>query len=474
MKLLQYIVKSILLLAFTLFFTNSYAASIDHFEVTMSPERAKIWEAIDITIEAVDTNNNIITDYKWMILVFSESDPEADFPNVLKENSYTFLASDEWQVKFENAVKFQAIWTQDIHVYELEDETVVWLVEVEISGDDMIPEVEIEILSPENGITIWEDKVIVSWLTNKNYSVVIKINNETEVQTTSNWEWIFEETITWLRNWNNILLASILNSDWEVIWTSWETILRVESTKPRIKDLKITPEWDLTPRQKISIEMISNKWLSEVSVVINDVIIELLEENEWIYKATSNAPKEPWNYSVDTVLRDEIWHETKELWAETITVVALPIPVIPPVDTTEDPTDNTEVTPTIEEPPVEQFCTKKTKITWLKLTKLKTKSILNWDSVKDTSKYNVYKKLDDGWIELVKTVTSPVFSIDIIWDELKYEYFAIKAICNGDNDTEFEWSLSDATKIQTWPELIILWMLSIIFASLLLFYRRRA
>lgn len=477
MKIMKTIIKSLLLVPFILLFSSTFAASIDHFEVTMEPVTAKVGETIDITIEAVDIDNNTITDYRWAILVFSESDPEADFPNVLKENSYTFEASDEWKIKFENAVKFQTIWIQDIHVYELENDTVVWIAEVEILWEELVNNVDIEILSPESWITIWEDKITVSWLTNKNYTVKVKLNDKHEFETTSNGEWIFEAELRWLEQWNNTIYAEILDADWNVLWLSSEVNIRIESNKPRIRNLSITPNWEVKSESKLDIEIISNVGLDEVSVVINDILIWLEEIWEWVYKVTTTAPKEAWSYSVDTILRDEIWHETKELWVEVITVLASEWTDVE-VLVNEEPEDNKEVVEvTNNENAVEAVittCTTDTKVTWLKLTQLKTKSILNWNSVKDATKYNVYKKLDDGSTELIKTVNEPVFTVDIIWDDLKYEYFAVKAICMWEDDEEFEWTLSDATKIQTWPELIILWLLSLLFWWLLVFYRKRA
>jgi len=48
-----------------------------------------------LTINAVDKNGEIVTDYTGDILVFSESDPKAEFPNDLAENSYSFTAVNE-------------------------------------------------------------------------------------------------------------------------------------------------------------------------------------------------------------------------------------------------------------------------------------------------------------------------------------------------------------------------------------------
>jgi hypothetical protein len=67
----------------------------------------------------------IITDYTGDILVFSESDSQAEFPSDLAENSYSFTIANEGTVKFENAVKFKKSGLQDLYVYDLNDENIL-------------------------------------------------------------------------------------------------------------------------------------------------------------------------------------------------------------------------------------------------------------------------------------------------------------------------------------------------------------
>ncbi len=98
MKILNKILLPICVIGLTSF-SSVFAWWIDHFEVRLEPKDAKVWEALDLTIEAVDKNNAIVSDYNWIILIFSESDPEAELPSVLEENTYTFSDSDQWKIK---------------------------------------------------------------------------------------------------------------------------------------------------------------------------------------------------------------------------------------------------------------------------------------------------------------------------------------------------------------------------------------
>lgn len=78
------------------------------------------------------------------------------------------------------------------------------------------------------------------------------------------------------------------------------------------------------------------------------------------------------------------------------------------------------------------------RITGLKLTELKTKSVLTWDPVAKASGYNVYKRLDDGKLQLVETVKDPSFTVNITGEEIKHEYFYVRAIGNDDEGASYE------------------------------------
>lgn len=458
--------SKILLFFLSLFiFSKSFALWIDHFNVKLEPENAKVWEALDITIEAMDKNNNVVSDYDWSILVFSESDPEADFPNVLKENSYTFSKSDLWAVKFENAVKFKNEWTQSVSVYEITDDSVFWYAEVEITKDDVISNEEISIISPENGITMWETSINVSWSTKKNHKIKIIVNSDEEVTTNSNSEWVYEKVVSWLKNWENSIEAIILDADDNVIWRSNIITIKVESENPTLKTIKVIPDQELEPEQKVETVVVSDIWLTDVSIVVDDNLVKLKETSNWNYKWEFLAPKEDWVYKIDVILKDYLWNSTNELWASSITVKKTDFNSASwSTNTTsngnkEDPKNEVDLNSWDDKSETNRD---PLKINWLTLTKLKTKSVLTWDPISWVQGYNVYKKLSDWSLELVDRTIEPRFEVEIIWDDVKYDYFVVKAEAKDSKWQLYEWDLSEATKIQTWPEIIILFLVSIL------------
>lgn len=453
-----------------LWFTSVQAAGIDHFEVKLTPENAKVGEALDLEIEAVDKNNNLIDDYDWTILIFSESDPEAELPSALEENTYTFSASDQWKIKFENAVKFKVKWNQDIYIYDLNDDTVLWIWEAVIDEEEKETLLDIEILSPENWLTIPKNSISVSGTSKKNHTVKLIVNGTNELLITTNNQWLFEKTIEDLQDGENSFIAQVLNSEEEVVWESAEVKISVESNLPRLKNIKTTPE-EVEAENSFDIKIIATEWLSEVSVVINDTLTQLQkdERDEALWKKSIYAPAKAGNYQIDVVLKDEIGHEVKEIWAASIAVKAIELKAAATIKELEDAhTDEatTEENKETEEVKNSEDSEKKDlKITGIKVVELRSKSIVTWDEVEWAESYNVYKKEKDQKLELIWNVSIPEFEIEFAGDKIKYDYFSIKAVGRMDDGSDtgeiYEGSLSDATKVQTGPEVLLLFILAL-------------
>jgi len=443
------------------------AGAHDSFEVILWKENAKVGEAIDLTITAIDKNGEIITDYTWDILVFSESDVEADFPNDLASNNYTYTVANEGSVKFENAVKFKNAWIQDVFVYDLNDDSILWVAEITITAEEIEQNVDIDILSPENGVTLWKNNITISGQTKKNHQVRIMVNDNQDLFTTSNANGIFEKEVEWLLEGTNTISAIVLNADNEKIGESRKIEVKISASAPVFKSITVTPNWDIEAESEVQIEVISNIWLTQVRAIINDIIIELEETKDGVYRWKTIAPKEPGTYDVDIILRDEFALETMEKWVDTLNIIALP-----------ELNSPEEITPEIEEIdlsaaeiPEDLDLT----ISDIEVTELKTKSIIIWKDLDDAESYNVYKKISDTQIELVENTAEARFEIEITGDEVKYEDFAIKAIGKTSSWEIIRWDLSEMTKVKTGPELyIILALIAFLLSSGIFFMRRTA
>ena len=119
--------KTILALSLFLQIPFTLAWVVEEYDVSFSKTTVISWEAVDVIIKAVDENGNVVTDYEWIIVGFSESDPEAILPNQLTNTDwYSFKLSDEWVVKFENAMIFVTDWEQELSIYSDDTDFILW------------------------------------------------------------------------------------------------------------------------------------------------------------------------------------------------------------------------------------------------------------------------------------------------------------------------------------------------------------
>ncbi len=463
-----------ILLSLMLFFNISYTFAwvVDHFEVEFNKEEANVGEALDLTIKAVDENWEVVTDYLWSIIGFSETDEEVELPTALSSDEwYTFKASDEWVVKFENWVIFHKEWEQELWIYDTDStENIIWLGRIKINKTEETQNLEIEILSPEEWLTIWDNKIKVSWKTEKNHQVLIIINEDKEFNTISNTQWVFEKEVTNLKTWENVIQAYVLDADWNKVWTSNKVIIKVDDNKPKFKKITLAPlgeNWEVDEGKNIIVNLYATPDLKEVSLIVNDQIIKLEETEAWVYTWNFNAPKWGETYQINAILKDNLWHtitknDIAQIKVNKVELTAAPIEEKPKIITsTWEVCDNIDL-----------------KIKWLKLVELKNKSVLTWDKVENADWYKIYKKTQTWEFIEVADINKEVFEIPIVWDKLRYEYFAVKAYKNCENKA-WTWTIfksgnfSEATKIKTWPELIILLLISLLLWAWFVYFRNK-
>lgn len=438
-------------LIFSLFsLSHVFAWTVDHFEVLVEPTKSQVGETVDITIEAKDSDNKKVTDYKGTIIIFSETEKDAEFPNELKDNTYEFTNENQWSVKFENAVKFKTVWNHTVQVYDLNDDKILWIGEVEIVWKESTQSAEISIASPETGITIWESSVTVSGQTQKNHRVILSINGTEEVTTTSNNDGIYEKEVTGLKDGENSIVAYVLNADNNRIGQSSPVLLKVDTSNPLLSSIKITPSGEVESESKIAVELVASLWLTSVSIIVDDILTSLKDIGGGKYSWEFTAPKNAGTYTVGVKLKNELGKELNEKNATSFTVKP-PLEIAPD----EPKVETWAIVPEVKDP---------LKIEDIKLTVLKTKSILTWKKNEKAESYNIYKQNGSGALDFIVNVVEPYFEVNIAdGDKITYDYFAIKWVGKTGSGETYEGDLSEATKIQTGPELYLL----LIFLSLI-------
>lgn len=458
-----------LLMVFNLSVVSAW--TIDYFKVDFNKDSSWVWEALDLTITALDKNDEVVTDYTGNVFGFSETDDEVELPEELSHDEwYSFKLSDQWVKKFENWIKFNNTWEQSISLYDADDyENVTWKWEINIiKSDNKEKKVKIEIITPESNTTLPENKLKVSGSTTKNHQVRITLNNKEDFITTSNTDWIFEKEVEWLNTWQNLIKAFTIDADENIIWESNEVIINIDDSKPKFKKIILSPlseSGSVEENTNIEVKVFANVWLKSVKLLFNDWVIELSETEKWVYTWWFKTPWEEKVFPIDVIMTDELWHTTTEKKAIEIDVFLVE---------TNSAEEKIVTWIEIEEVDVEEDAPN-LKIEWLKLVKLKSKSILSWKKLEDAKSYDVFKKNESSWdFEFLKNVVDPKFEIEITWEDIKYQYFAVKAKTETSSWEVITWSLSEATKIQTWPtEFVLILLLSLVLWFFFMIVRRK-
>lgn len=458
-----------LLMVFNLSVVSAW--TIDYFKVDFNKDSSWVWEALDLTITALDKNDEVVTDYTGNVFGFSETDDEVELPEELSHDEwYSFKLSDQWVKKFENWIKFNNTWEQSISLYDADDyENVTWKWEINIiKSDNKEKKVKIEIITPESNTTLPENKLKVSGSTTKNHQVRITLNNKEDFITTSNTDWIFEKEVEWLNTWQNLIKAFTIDADENIIWESNEVIINIDDSKPKFKKIILSPlseSGSVEENTNIEVKVFANVWLKSVKLLFNDWVIELSETEKWVYTWWFKTPWEEKVFPIDVIMTDELWHTTTEKKAIEIDVFLVE---------TNSAEEKIVTWIEIEEVDVEEDAPN-LKIEWLKLVKLKSKSILSWKKLEDAKSYDVFKKNESSWdFEFLKNVVDPKFEIEITWEDIKYQYFAVKAKTETSSWEVITWSLSEATKIQTWPtEIVLILLLSLVLWFFFMIVRRK-
>lgn len=437
-------------------------ATVEKFDIQVTPTKVKVGESVDITVKALDKDGNVVKDYAGEVLIFSQSDPKAEFPGVLAENTYKFKTADAWVVKFENAVKFTKAGTQDINVYDTSNEDMFGLAEVEVTaGGDIAEKGDIEITSPEAGITLGSDKVKVSGKTLKNHKVQVILNTDKPVEVISNGEWVFETEFNKVPSGENALSAKVLDADGKVAGETTKLLFKVESNAPKFKSIQITPEGEVVGETQLNVTVDATPGLTNLEIVLNDLVQKLKEGKSGTYTGTITAPKDNGDYKIDVLMKNELGIEAKENGAATITVKNVELAAAPVEEATATGVNCDDFK-------------KELIINNVKLVKMKTKSVLSWDKVEKATSYNLYKKDKAGsGMTLIQNLTENQVEINIEGDVVTYDDFAVKAVLKNESCEVESTDYSTMTNVQTGPREIVLVILSLLTVSGIVYLRRR-
>lgn len=282
----------------------SHAWTVVEFEV-IAPTTAKVNEAIDVTIRAIDAEKKVVEDYKGSIIFVSKN-----FGDVIPSQgkSITFSAEDKWQKVFSKGVIFKTPGKQEILVMDVSDSP-EWKATITITPADATSgsgQESVTIITPENNSKISGDTVIVSGKTKKNSKVSIILNGQEAGTAVTDSDGLFNKNITGITQDKNILSVAVLDGNNATIGKSTDINFEKIGSTSSIQNVLISPESNIIAGDQITFTVEATPGLSNVSITLEKSTLEAKASGEGKYTLTTVAPSASGSYSIDVTATDSL------------------------------------------------------------------------------------------------------------------------------------------------------------------------
>lgn len=305
-KIISALITSVFALTIILPVSVSAAAvtGVTKLEIT-APTTARVGEAIDITVRAVDKDKNTVTAYRGSV-IFNTDNIGDTVP--MPGKSYTFSADDSGQKVFSKGLIFKKSGKQKVYVTDVTDDiageaTITVDVAATTSGST---DQTVTILTPENGGKITTGVVMISGKTRKNSKVNLKLNGKDAGTTNTDDSGIFTKSISDITQQDNILVAELIDGASTVLAKSPEVKFSQVITSSATYGVSITPSATIEVSSPIEITVDATPGLTELSVSLDGAVLVTKESTSGKYLVKTVAPKNPGIYKISIAQKDAL------------------------------------------------------------------------------------------------------------------------------------------------------------------------
>lgn len=216
----------------SIWFTSAW--KVARFQLVVTPNPVRVSQAVDITINALDSSGKIVTDYIWDVYIdevwwWLKSAWKISFPD---NQIISFWSTDKWVKQLEWQLKISLEWTYKIAVYDIVDDTINWSVQLKVVWPNDLIQWEMKILVPKNDNSYTGNSLPIQWLSLLNNKQIVAYINWKQIWTfTTSSNGTFNHNLENVPTWKfELYLIGI--SNWEIVWQSQKIIWHFTSTAP--------------------------------------------------------------------------------------------------------------------------------------------------------------------------------------------------------------------------------------------------
>lgn len=259
--------------AFLLVLWFSFAADPDAFYVQVSPDSFSVWESVDMTITAIQSDGTPVKDYEWDVFIIVQGLNLNDY--VAPSNwLYEFILSDQWVKLFSKWLKINKAWTYKINVSALLDDSIVWETTVIVWNSKSGTNWEtINVTYPIAWSVESKTALNVMWssATLKNSPVEIYLNKSLIANDYTDAQWNFNVYISWLRSGQNEIQVKIVDINNIVLWES--DVIFVTYTAPSdwvFESIEILPSGSIKQWEKVTTNITTSETVTSAELMFSN------------------------------------------------------------------------------------------------------------------------------------------------------------------------------------------------------------
>ena len=301
------IVMLILSVVSIIWFTLSW--DLAGFSVSVNPSAVKMWEPVDLTIKALDSNWDVLTDYNgYIVITVTDKDGNDIEPSnytVPNDWTYEFNEEDQWVKKFTKWLIISQVWDFYVQVQDF-DGWKTWQASIKVVNANALPSAwKVKVVTPAENEIITSESMTVAWEAKnyKNSKIKVLIDNKEVAEDLVDNNWNFQVTIAWTQNWKHVLKVDVLDLDWKVVAKSDDIDFQMKAEDTLFKKLEILPSNKVMQWTKITANL-------EVSPNVNSAILHIDKYGDFPMDKTSTTSFStqfianiPWTFNISLTLR---------------------------------------------------------------------------------------------------------------------------------------------------------------------------
>lgn len=204
------------------FFAHAMAASMpDAFIIDINPSNFQPNEAVDMTIKAVSSNGQVVTDYDWDVVIDVKGIMDDDVI-VPDGGIYFFVPQDQWVKTFSKWLQIKKDGEYIVEVYDIVDDSVKGEKTVFVGNAQSAWSETVTIITPVPGGVETNPAITVlakaSSLPNTPYQILV--NGQVASQWTTNNLWDINAVVTGFVNGQNNVQIKVLDGAWSILGQS--------------------------------------------------------------------------------------------------------------------------------------------------------------------------------------------------------------------------------------------------------------